>query len=941
MADEHDEKYSSRLGPTRYENRLKAKERKKELAQRLLSVDKRPRAPAKLASTQSNSPPAEAVSHQPAAEHRAESPFSKARYGNAQVPLLDRGAPETPLYPEPWLARLVDNALQAANARDTRLFLAWPGTIGSVALIHALATLERFAVGDKRGLRALVFPTKRTSYAALNQLLISREHLIGWSQRYFTVTDLPGAEKPIEGRDDDNKDMLIQAVRSAQNVNSEIPSPCIAEVMPHFDRNLETGGWGDYEEKFLRRTKRTLQRSYRRNLSERFERLGQPETAPDALFGVSHRAAANEWKAALAGRALQSDYDRPELVLIDLTKSIRGTTDRNLIRLTPTVIEEIRQRWKHQPGILVVTDDPKTYYTLRKQLPEKSGSVTSEALIALDEEYGLSSTPKPVDWVPPAVTNKHYHVEIVDAEMAAAATRFWTIAQDFPDESEAQRAVRSASAFLLRLANLPGGYLDYIRWLEDSAFADSIRADMTWNGHEARLLGLIERGAFESKSDAVRRAIKQGLTLVEAYSEQTQIARRIAKELETCITKPKAEVTVVLRSNTDVNVAIRFLTRDPGFPGGARFEDVADRVHFIIHRELDKVLSSATPPTKLVFVGVPDETLKLLLTSEQVPANSVVLLDYQRANGVLAGLRALKWEDAYKPYRGRISEFGDEIERRINSIPGAIDVEKLNAVRVPRLSLSAAASEASRRAEGPAGVYRLQISDDSRVMVGHRVYVYDPDESETFHSKNIEDVKEGDLVFVMSDELKDMFEVELIEAGHKIPRGSSFGEMLRNYHVDVLNNSQRLFGELKPRAMARKIQERMEEVRPGVDCSLTRLVYWLDVQDSQSVQAEDIKPHSTWKKADFETFCQALEIPENLIAVYWLMVTNQRTALQQAGRELAERYAHVLFREEAAEAHFKLSRETIAKLQHEAVRNTYRVVKVIPPVTKDVKDDKH
>ena len=121
-------------------------------------------------------------------------------------------------------------------------------------------------------------------------------------------------------------------------------------------------------------------------------------------------------------------------------------------------------------------------------------------------------------------------------------------------------------------------------------------------------------------------------------------------------------------------------------------------------------------------------------------------------------------------------------------------------------------------------------------------------------------------------------------------------------------------------------------MRPeGLACSLSRIRYWLDVEARSDSQAEDLKPHSTWSKADFELFALALEIPENLIGVYWLMVTGQRVALQQAGRELAERYAHILFREESAAVQFKLDQAAILELQDEAIRNTYRVVRIIPP----------
>lgn len=940
MGADRRDKYSDMTAPTRLENKLKAEEKKKALIKRWLARGKLPQPQAQSsaitsvpATTEDAPAPAAQVKPQPV------SPFAAARCGQAGIAVHDRGAPGVALRPEPWLARLVDAALETAAKGQLRLALVWPGTVRSVALVHALATIERLGIGDKRGLRALLFPTKRPSFATLNQLLLEREKLLEWAQCYLTITQVPGVRPPIDGRDDQNKDMLLMAVLSARNQDPALAPPSIAEVIPHFDWDLKTGGWGSYGEQFLKRTKRALQRAHRRELWKdsdgRIAKLGNPKSAPDALFGVSHLATAKEWKAALNSKELKEVGQQPELVLIDLTKEIRRTANRNLVRHVPDVVDEVREKWKEPVGFLIITDDPRIYFTLRKQFIEKAGgnkdTLVCDPIVSMGEDYGLAQEPLPAAWTPATVTNKHFHVGVLDHEMVEAAVRLWNIGQILEQESAPHRALREAATFLLRLANLPGGYRDYIAWMESSAFADAIRAEMTWNGHMAKLQGFVDRGEFDANAEAVRRAVSRATKLVEAYNDETPIAKRIAKELDLCLARHNTRVAVVLRFNPDVPVARAFLTRYAGFPNGQSFAAIADRVDFITHKELAGVLTSGELPTKFIFVGMPDETLKVLLTSETVPADSVVLLDWRRANDVLTGLRSLQTVPAYMPFRGRIAELGDEIERRIKELPKVIDIEKLGTLRVPQLSLSAMASEASRRAEGSPNAYKLQLEDGSRIIVGHRVYIYDPDEKEPFHQRNIENVHEGDLVFVMSEELKDLFEVCLIEAGHGIARGSSFGEMLRNYHRDVLTNSKRIFGDLRVASLARKLHERMVELRPDTDCSLSRIRYWVDVEGSSDAAAEDLKPHSTWAKGDFETFARALEIPENLISVYWLMVTGQRRALQQAGRELSDRYAHVLFSEEAAELHYRLKRETILRLQHEAVRNTYKVTRVIPP----------
>jgi hypothetical protein len=868
-----------------------------------------------------------------------ESPLAKARCGGAGVALFDRGAPGIHQRPQPWLATLVGGALSASANHELRLALVWPGTIQSVSLLSCLATLERFAIGDKRGLRTLLFPTKRQSYSALNQWLLERDGLLEITRRFLTVTLSPSSKPPLEGRENQDKDMLLMAVNSARIHEPGIAPPSIAEIQPHFDWDLGTGGWGHYGNHFLQRTKRALRAGHRKALWEpedgRIARLGAPLTAPDALFGISHRATAKDWKAALASKEFKGS-GQPDLVLFDLTKEIRRTTDRNLIRVVPEVIAAVREKWTSPVGFLLVTDDPRTYFTLRKTFSEQGDKflkvVVCQPIVSVEEDYGVSASPHPAGWVPPTVSNRLFPVGVLDHELADAASRFWTLSQDFDETTAPFQALRAVASFLMRFANLPGGYRDYINWMEASSFADSIRSDMTWNGHEARLTGMLDRGEFEDVAQSVRRAVTRASKFFETYYEATPIAKRIAKELDFEKLKPNDRIAVVLRYNADMAVAKAFLANYSGFSDGKAFSSIADRVDLINHKEVPRFLTSESAPAKFIFVGLPDETLKELLTSEALPARSVVLFDWQRANNVFIGLQALKTVDVYKPYRGRISLLASEIERCLKALPKAIDIERLSRVRVPRLSLLAAASEASRRADGPPTAYKLVLEDFGRLAVGHRVYVYDPNEKEPFQPKSIENVQPGDLVFVMSDELHDLFEAFLIEAGNPITRGSRFADLLRNYHRDVLTNSKRLFGDLPLAALARQVKERMKEIRPDVDCSISRLRYWLDLKGSSESQAEDLKPQSTWKKADFETFARALEIPESLIGLYWDTVADQRTAHQQAGRELADRYAQVLFTEETAELHYKLKRDAILRLQHEAIRNTYRVEQVIAPL---------
>jgi hypothetical protein len=863
-------------------------------------------------------------------------PFSAARSGISQIPLYVRGQ-AAPVYPQPWLHGAVDAALQTAANQGLRLVLMWPGQADGLTLIHALATLERNAIGDKQGLRALLYPTSRFSFSPLTHLLVDREKLLEWARHYLTVA--PGAEPPLAGRDNQNKDMMLMALQSARNVDPTSESPMLSEVLPHFEWDRAAKTWGHYAEKFLRRSRLALERSHKRALFDKVEdgritRLGSPEAAPDALFAVSHLATARERRDAIKSKGLKGLSKQPELVLFDLTRATQFRAERPLVRTVTDTLKELADNWKTPYGVMIYTDDPKTFFTLRKLLAEKARDrpVHTETLVTAPKGSSLVECPLPRDWRPTQVSLRHFRISILDQETAEVALKFWNLSEKMESISEASAECRRTAAYLLRLANLPGGYMDFTSWMTSQAFTDSVRQDMSWSACEYRLNGLMERGALGVHVEDVRQTIVRATRLVESYADATPLASRLAKEVGACAEKAKTSVVVLFRFSADIAVAHLFLSRYAHYPRGKPFNEFANRVSFHNQRELAQIVESKTLPSKFVFVGLPDETLRFLVSGDDIPADSVVLVDYRRANDVLIGLRALRTIDTYKAYRARISGIAGEIEKRLTELPKAIDLDRLERVQVPRLSLSTAAAEHSRAAELP-GSWRVEFEGGRYISIGQRVYVYDPDDSGLFRPEQIEDIKAGDLLFVMSDALKDLLESCLIAVGRPVMRGASLVEMVREYHRQLLRNAKRIFGDLDGVALARTIQARMLELSENSkSVSLNRIRYWMDVEDSVAADSADLKPHSTRQKADFVAFARALDMPDNLIDHYWMMITGQRVALQEAGRELADRYARILFSDESVEAHYQLKRQTILMLQREAVQNTFRVVRTIPPI---------
>jgi hypothetical protein len=158
--------------------------------------------------------------------------------------------------------------------------------------------------------------------------------------------------------------------------------------------------------------------------------------------------------------------------------------------------------------------------------------------------------------------------------------------------------------------------------------------------------------------------------------------------------------------------------------------------------------------------------------------------------------------------------------------------------------------------------------------------------------------------------------------------------LLRLYHDDVQIRCGLIFKSKKRSALAREIHSRMVEIDPSAaDCPQGRVYYWLALQKDG-----DTRPHAPKDKKYFKTFCKALTLSDEEAERNWGVIRNARRLSQFLGRELAARYAEILFQPESAVIYRKLSEEVMKQLQQEALRCIYRVESVVPPAERATKN---
>jgi len=915
-----------RSAPERLEDRRKALEQKKALAERLLSRKTPPLPPPMeeaepvIGSTLPADTKEDGTSAAPSSATSTSGP-TKGQFGQARVAIYDRDATTVQLSPEPWLKALIELMLTVANSGGVHVCLAWPGRIDSLPFAHALATLERLATGDFAGLRTLLYPVKQTTFYQLNHYLLDRKRLVELCQQAYDVdTGMFRSSRACDGKAE-----LLMALSTIQAHSSDVPYPTIAELVPSFTYDPESKTWGNYAGGFLKRSLTKLRRGHAAQLKASISTvLGQPASAPDAILGIAHGAKKEQWAGALSSAVLVRG-GAPELLLLDATDDMQKTAFRTPQRI-PDFLALALERLPGKPGAVVFTDDPATFFLLKKQLRDDLGSqLESHVFPAEVDVASLSCVPRPDSWVPVTRSLKHFQVEILDREASSVALRFLTAASELTLDSDAQRSCQQAAYYLLRLANLPGGYRDLGEWLEEENRPQSMATRLSWVPYEAGLRQAFERGAAGGEGERIRAALDKANVLLGHWAEHTPMALRLAREVEALAAKPRQQMVVVLPKAAYIAVAHRFLRRQLATKG-ITLAGLADRLWFRTHGELKDVLGERHDITKFIFVGLTDDTLRVLVADERLPAGSLVMLSYKQADTYQKSLLALKTIDVLKPYRGRISGLAEEIGRKLDQMPTPLDVDRL---QLRAMTLSFESSEDVPDV-GEATFWKLDLESLGRVFVAKRAFKYVPELDPPFESTGIDRLSKGDSIFVMTDELKDDVEATLRSSGFaSFSRGMTFAKMLDLYHGEVRRLSEEQFPS--PRARARQIQERMAEIdSETTNCSLQRIRYWLDL-DGES-DGGNRPPHAARDRKYFEAFARALGIAEPLLKDFWLYAINHtRTENRMAGRELADFYTNVLFHPESVQVYANIPADVIGRLQREAARCVFRVINIIKP----------
>lgn len=822
------------------------------------------------------------------------------------------------------LRRLTDVYLEASHNASAHVVLTWPGGLRPPLMAHIFATAELWACGNKRGVRGGYFPAKSNTFFSLNHVQLSRSSLMHWAQE---LIESPHTKNPKVTCSLPEKDSIYFRIGNTKEVR-----PCVNEVLPHFEQLADGEHWNDYSgdllEHLLTKVRRRTEKSA---LKSQLAVLGNPMTAPDAIFALGYRLSKSGIKKALHS---MKKHGAPNVFLIDASRTTRISIEgwRNKLLGFLDAFYEVFP--SSAPGLVVLTDDPRIGWQLREAILQRSQKALGKAVKVLFNPIACTRHDDGLipDVAPESlhIAPKKFKVLIRDAEASKVIGRLYKVLHKI-DNQESARPIKAAADFLTKFSALPSSLDMLLQWLDERQADMRFRDQFLWAAHKANLLQFSESGLAGSEKDELNKTRQAADNLVTNYQKGTAIAHALTKEVEAAATSSK-HIAVVFTRPMLRTLAERFLVAQE-FTDGRTFESFRQRIKLLLTSELGRAGDQGWAD-RYIFVGVDDEAIRFLVSDNHVLNESRLLLTYRTGIYLLSTLRPIHELEEFRRFKPRIDTLFEQLAEHLNVDERSI----LNGDDFVMPSFNFNTACASNDSEHDAHAWRIELEDGQVLWRGETsyIYVYDPANEHAvdsgFRAVETQSLQEGSRVFVMSEDLKELVEDYLKKAGMTVSSDKPFETALRQYHELVMRNLAERFPGRTRTSQIDAIRAHILQQHPEITDFPQSIGHWISLGASPNTPFEELRPHAPRKFPHYKAFVEALGFDATQTIWYWQCAIHPiRVNRRSDGRFISDIYSKILFDPESAIVHSGLSRKVTDVLYEKARENVYTVVSLQPP----------
>ena len=812
--------------------------------------------------------------------------FRKTRFAAARIPLL-LGGGSTHRVPGVGLTALTNELLDAADTRDFRTLLVWPGTPSSPALAHCTATIHRWSVGDKWGIRTLWYPVVASTAYGIRPLALERKAFLTLTSE---LAESASGDNRLPARPLPAKDSLFFSVANADGETS----PTLGEVIPQFFSTQGIAEWKSFEKRYVRNASRTLSASHKKAIRDTAAKLGTPDTAPDAWFGIGLRETSAGIEDAL--KMLRSARMELDVVIVCATRKVRQQPEWK--KKLELFLTEIHRRFPDRtPGVIVLCDEPVSHATSVKHVlsnvRRKTGwpkDVRKRATLWPHDGWDLRSQ----DWKPgKSPEPKNPHVRVVDSASGRAVEAVDRLLRsaDLPEELVDQ--LEDLQLFFTQLSNMCARRAELESWIEASASRERVTATDHWLSHKSRLAAVIESGALAVHRSALEDLKATGDRLWQASSEGLPLVR-VVEEFINANANRTTPSMLLFGDERERELARRYfgqLTLSNGKP----FADVRDRFRFSLPWTFDDDVQDGEP-RRLLIAGANKRQLTILLTRNKIPSETTIVMSLPTAEYLERAFPAALECEELKSLKPRLEALTKDIRQGIGRL-GQYKGTNLIPDRV------FAAGESGDTVETPVRdtkCWLVMLESGKSLQLGRHssVFRFEPGArksiEQSFARVSAVDLEDGDGILTNSVGLRVALDDTL--RAH----GIAGLEAIRDedkvaYYKQVLNQ---ILEEKYPRkSTAERSRLILAEMKlhAGSSSDLPMSIeYWISNLTQQPEAGRFEPPRSAHSVAHFNLFAQVLGFDERETRRNWRAIQQLRVGHQQAGKQMSSMWQDLI-----------------------------------------------
>lgn len=778
-------------------------------------------------------------------------------------------------------SRLASVLVEMAKKKSICLLLSWPKGIEWLGGVHFLANRAtvQLSKGGGDGIRMLLYPVSRTSYKYYRQTYVPSAQFVEEARYQANQRRSGGIIGDLSRRD--------HAFLTLNNIDAN-DKLSIMTVTPVFEWGGSEDNWAKVGGRYLNELSSKLWFSgvsvRREKVNEYAEVQDNPSLSEGPCFNVGKDTSPAEV------RELRQKHNRNiDIVALDASVSNLYKT-RGLRSSILKFVENYFDEEDH-PSLLICTDDPLVYSRYKLDIESfikqnKTVSASSLKLIHLLKSSVGSWEDADDVYENKILESTNFIIKASGISLVQKLQSINKYAARIGKESEqGKRLLMKLGGFVRMMSEIPVGQSNVREWLvehtkhESAPIAQRKLACSVWESYKQDLIGILSESGLSENYN-----VKKAIEIADGIAETVEKGTEVQLDLEEFFIGRYHEGKRVL-----VAVPYKYQVR------------IIEKILEGLYDNLEKDVNVCSVSDVLEFekydvvliAGMAEKFVPKLLLLPNMPDKICLYVSAYGAIKLEKILKVLASIPNYKSIHERVNALLTELDTILSSVR---NIEFSHAAEKYRENYVVRKSLEQSEAQPVAYLSLAGYEELYPVTKFQTILKLRKGKSNSFYLAKIDDMKEGDQLVVLDDDIRVKMENYLERECSRHELDSK--ELLSYYFNQAKSNLSSFYPQKYRSERAAAIHEKISEIDRIVaqEISINMITRWVKwIEDTDVWEEEDLQTNSAQNMNHFLLFAEALYFDPKLAeTIYIFGIKKYRGSRINAGRDVGAKLRSML-----------------------------------------------